>query len=125
MPPETRNHTIAIALVFDLEHHALVGFVAAGHWLRHYAIQPGALEAAEPIRRDLRIARGGSEMKRRPRLREESLQHLTAALKGRAAQIAIALAQQIEKHDRGGSLARKEFYPRLGRMNPHLQRFEI
>ena len=51
VPAKAGNDTIAIALVLDLEHHALVGFVGSRNRLGDDAVETGALEATKPIRR--------------------------------------------------------------------------
>src|ERR1700712_4258428 len=49
MPPETGDYTIAVALMFHLQHDALIRFVSAGALLGHDAVEPRALEAMEPV----------------------------------------------------------------------------
>ena len=55
VPAKTGHHAVAIALVLDLEHHALVRLVGACDRLGHDAVETGAFEAAKPIRRDTPI----------------------------------------------------------------------
>ena len=43
----------------------------------------------------------------------------------RVAQIAIALAEQIEEHDRGRNLLSKQLHARRGRVKAQLQRIEV
>ena len=62
VPAKARDDAIAIALVLDLEHHPLVGFVDARQRLRHHAVETRAFEAAEPVRRDASIACRRREM---------------------------------------------------------------
>src|SRR5260370_364120 len=56
VPSKPGDHAVAIPLVFDLEHHALVRFVGPRNRLGHDAIETSALEAAKPIRRDTRFS---------------------------------------------------------------------
>ena len=51
MPSKAGNDTIAIALVLDLEHHALIRFVGSRNQLSDDAVEPGALKATKPVRR--------------------------------------------------------------------------
>src|SRR5271170_7211729 len=52
VPSKSRHDAIAVALMLDLEHHALVGLIGAGNRLGHYAVEARAFKALEPIRRD-------------------------------------------------------------------------
>ena len=51
MPAKAGNDTIALALVLDLEHHALVGFVGSRNELSDDAVEASTLEATKPVRR--------------------------------------------------------------------------
>src|SRR5262245_26605702 len=50
VPAKTGHDTIAFALVFDLEHHALVGFIRSENRLGDDPVQPSALETMKPAR---------------------------------------------------------------------------
>src|SRR5262249_40837609 len=50
VPAKSSNHTVAVALVFDLDHDALVGFVSSCWVLNYDAVQTRAFKAAKPIR---------------------------------------------------------------------------
>ena len=67
VPSKAGNHAVAIALVLDLEHHALVRLVGPGNRLGHHAVETRAFEAAKPIRRDARFAGCRRQMDRRRR----------------------------------------------------------
>src|SRR5436309_5624420 len=51
VPAKAGNDTIALALVLDLEHHALIGFVGSRNRLGDDAVETSALEATKPVRR--------------------------------------------------------------------------
>src|SRR5882724_546800 len=67
VPPKPGDDAVAIALVFDLEHHALVRLVGPRNRLGYDTVETGAFEAAKPIRRDARVAGCGRQMDRRRR----------------------------------------------------------
>src|SRR5438105_853742 len=45
MPSEASHDAIAIALMFNLEHYALVRLIRPGLRFRDHSVEPGALEA--------------------------------------------------------------------------------
>src|SRR5438874_10139625 len=51
VPAKAGNDTVALALVLDLEHHALIGFVASQNRLSDETVETSALEATKPVRR--------------------------------------------------------------------------
>ena len=123
---ETGHHAIAIALVFHLEHHALVRLVESRGRLGHDAVETRAFEAAKPIGRDARFAGCGSQVERRRRGRKAAFPVCSRrALKGFAPQIAVSFAKQIEKDDGCRRLLRQKLHPRRGRMNAELERLEV
>ena len=65
VPSKARDHAIAIALVLDLEHHALVRLIGARGRLGHDAVETGAFEAAEPVGGDILIVGCRRQMERR------------------------------------------------------------
>src|SRR5260370_2081483 len=52
VPSKASHDTIAVALVLDLEHHALVRLIRAGNRLCHDPLKTLAFKAPEPIRND-------------------------------------------------------------------------
>src|SRR6516162_10042316 len=70
MPAKTCNHTVAIALVLDLEHHALVRLIGVRHRLCHNPVKTRAFEAPKPIRGDFQFACRGCQMNRGRRRRK-------------------------------------------------------
>ncbi len=65
VPAKAGHDTIAIALVLDLKHHALIRFVGSGDRLSDDAVEAGALEATKPIGSDASIDCCGRQVKRR------------------------------------------------------------
>src|SRR3989442_10412863 len=61
VPAEAGDHAVGGARVFDLDHRALAGAVGRVQTLRHDAVEPGPLEATEPVLREGAIARGRRE----------------------------------------------------------------
>jgi hypothetical protein len=67
--PVAGEHAVGGPHVLDLRHHALVGHVGLLARLGDDAVEPGALEAHEPLARERLVARDGGEVDRRPRVR--------------------------------------------------------
>ena len=107
VPAKAGDDAVAVALVLDLEHDALVRLVGAADRLGHHAVEPGAFEALEPVGGDGAVACRGREVDRRLRLRRAA----TRARRGGAcerlvAEIAVADAEQVEEDDGGRDLLR-------------------
>ena len=64
VPAEARDHAVSRALVLHLDHRAFPGAIGRVETLCHDTIEPGALEAAEPVRRKRSIARSRREVHR-------------------------------------------------------------
>src|SRR5437588_3630627 len=62
VPAKPRHHAIAIAFVLDLEHHALVGLIAAADGFGDHSVKSRALEAVEPIARGGAVACSGRDV---------------------------------------------------------------
>src|SRR5271156_5438208 len=56
VPSKARHHAIAVALMLDLEHHALVRLIRAGNRLGHNPVEASAFKAPEPIRCEIWFA---------------------------------------------------------------------
>ena len=56
---------------------------------------------------------------------EQRFQLLAPLLERFATQIAVALAEQVEEHDRCRDLLGQKLHPRRGRMKAELQRLEV
>src|SRR5579872_1493060 len=98
MPSIAGDYTIAIALVFHLQHHPFVGLVNAGARFRHHPVEPRSLEAMEPIGSQRPVVRRRREMNGRLGVSKQRFQFLAAAFKWLTAQISSALAKKIEEH---------------------------
>src|SRR6266852_3233292 len=62
VPSKSSHDAIAVALMLNLEHHALVGLIGAGNRLCHNPVEARAFKAPEPIRRDSWFTRCRSQM---------------------------------------------------------------
>src|SRR5262245_43675151 len=100
MPAKPGDHAIAFALMFHFEHHALVRLIKTVYWFGHYTVQARTFKSPEPVGRDIVIASGWRQMNRRCGGGKDRLQLLAPGFEGLAAEIAPALGEQIEEHDR-------------------------
>src|ERR1700687_1407806 len=89
VPSKASHDAIAIALMLDLEHHALVRLIGAGNRLGHNSVEARASKAPEPTRRDTRFTRCGSQMDWRARAFKDRLQFFAPPLERFAPPIAI------------------------------------
>ncbi len=64
VPAKPCHHAIAVAFVFDFEHHAFVGLVSSGNGFGHHAIEARTLKATKPIGSHAAVAGCGSQMDR-------------------------------------------------------------
>ena len=125
IPAKAGHHAVAIALVFDLQHGALVGLIGASDRLGHNAVETCALEAAKPIGSKVRIGRRRREMDGR-KADESSFSSMRRAnMEGLRAQVAIAFREQVEEDYRCGALLRKKADARSCWMEPELQFLEV
>src|SRR5215472_15017235 len=74
VPAEAGDHAVSRALVLHLDHRPFPGAIGRVETLCHDTIEPGALEATEPVRRKRRVARSWSEVHRRRRAGEHVLE---------------------------------------------------
>ena len=97
VPAESGDDAIAVALVFDLEHYALVGLVGEIYGLGYYAIESSAFETVEPVdggttvscrRRDVDWRLGGFEQR---------FQFGATFLEWRGAEVPLSFAKKIEE----------------------------
>src|SRR4029450_2405926 len=109
MPAKARNYTIAFAFVLHFQHHALIGFVGSREWLRDYAVKARTLKATKPICRHCNISGCRRHMDWWCRGGEQRVEGSTTFLKRPAPKISVALAKQIEEHNRRRYLLRKKF----------------
>src|ERR1700722_157649 len=80
VPAEASHDAIAIALMLDFEHNALVRLIDAGNWLGHNSIQAGAFKAFEPIRCDIEFTRSRGQMDWRHCILQQRFQPLAPLL---------------------------------------------
>src|SRR5690242_3955221 len=100
MPAKPGNHTIALALVLDFEHCALVRFIDASNRLGDNAIETGALKPTKPIRCDLGFTRGRRQVNAHCGRRKQAFQDGSALFKRGAAQISLSYTENIEEDNR-------------------------
>ena len=78
VPAEAGDHAVRGARVLHLHHRALARLVRRALVLGHHAVEPGALEAVEPLGRDRALAAAGREVDAAAGARQRSLQPLPA-----------------------------------------------
>ena len=74
VPAKTGDHAVGGARVLDLEHRALAGLIRRVLRLRDHAVEARALEALQPLGRDLAIAGHRRQIDRRRDLRQQLLE---------------------------------------------------
>src|ERR1700689_3262795 len=62
VPSKAGHDAIAVALMLNLEHHALVRLIGAGNRLGDNSVEARAFKTSEPIRRDTCFASCRSQM---------------------------------------------------------------
>src|SRR6201986_4091804 len=112
MPAKTRYDTIAVALMLDLQHRALVRRVWPTDRLRDYAIEPRTFEACEPVLRGCGVPRCGCEMQWCTQVDENPFELGAPGGKRLVAQIMIVELKQVEEDNRGRQLCGKCLYTR-------------
>ena len=131
VPAEARHGTVGGALVLDLDHGAAAGLVRAVEPLRDHAVQPGALEAVEPVpsRRRGRVVAGVSDTTlgaaTQP-VRSEAARTARRSSNGAAAQVVARRARagprrRTRPASRSPSMATRDD----GRVDPLEQRVEV
>ena len=125
MPAKAGNDAVALARVLHLQHHALVRLVDPGRVLRHDAVEPGALEAPEPIRGNGMVACRRGEVERGHDPGKHRLQRRASLFERGLAKIPVPLAKEVEEDEGGGELPRKLVYPGRRRVKTKLERFEV
>lgn len=125
VPAEAGDDAIAVALMFDLEHDALVRLVGSREGLGDDAVEACAFKATKPVERNVSIAGCRREMDGRGGRREQRFEAGAAVFEGLGTQIVCVFAEQIEEDERSGGLRSEEFDARGGRMNAQLQGIEV
>src|SRR5262249_23449252 len=100
VPSKAGNDAITIALVLDLEHHALVRLINTGCRLRDNAIEPRAFKASKPVGREGRFFGCGCYMYRRRSRCKDRFQLAAAFFERHVSEISVVFAKQIKEHDR-------------------------
>ena len=90
VPSEAGDHAVGGAGVLHLDHRPLAGAIGRVEPLGHDAIEPGALEATEPVLGERAIARGRREVHRRRRARQHVVEPLAPPRERLGAQILVA-----------------------------------
>src|SRR5262249_1119706 len=125
MPAKTGNDTIAIALVFDLEHDTLVGLVNACERLRDNTIESRTFESAKPVCCDAQFSGCGRDVNWRQCRCQDRSQLCEPLFKGQTSQVPVPLAQHIKKYNRRRNLLGEHFHTRCCWMEAKLQRIEL
>ena len=111
VPAEPGDHAVGRALVLHLRHHALVLLVGLVGGLGHHAVEPGALEADEPVLRDVRIVGHRREVHPIAVLAERLLEEPAPLGERLAGEITIVEGEQVEGHEAGRRLLRQHPHP--------------
>src|SRR6476620_6490126 len=120
VPSEARDNAVAFTLVFDLQHRAFVGFVCSIDRFGNNTIKTRTFKPTKPISRNFDVFRRRSYMKRRFGGAQYRLHFFPTLFKRDVAEIAIALTEKIEEHNRCRHCFREEFYTRSCGMNTKL-----
>jgi hypothetical protein len=125
VPTEACDDAVGRALVFDLEHRALVGLVRAVERLRHDAVETCSLEPGEPISRLGEV--GGRWGHEHGILGVgERLDEPASTLGERMPrQVLVADREQVEPHERSGGALGEHPHPAVSRMDALLKRVEV
>ena len=109
VPAKAGDDAVGRARVLDLDHRALAGRYGDVEALRHDAVEPGALEAAEPVLGERAIARRRREVdRRRGAGRAPSRAARGAPRERRLAQVLVAERQEVPGDERRRRLLRQE-----------------
>ena len=125
VPAEARDGAVGRARMLDLDHHALPGLVRRALVLGDDPVEPGALEALEPILRHGAVAARRGEMDAASGPAERALQPRPALRLRPGAQVLVALRQEIEGDERRRRLRRQLGHPRGRRVEPQLEGVEV
>ena len=99
VPPESGDDAVGGARVLDLDHRALAWLIRAVERLRDHAIETGALESCQPLRRDSAIVRHRRQMDRRLRAAEQPLEAAAALALRDIAKVLAVHGQHIERDE--------------------------
>jgi hypothetical protein len=125
VPAEPGDDAVRGARVLDLEHRALARLIGERVGLGHHAVEPGALEALEPVGGDGAIARHRRDVDRRLDA-GEGLLEAGAALGLRAfAEVLVAEREQIPRDVARGVLGGEHLHARCGGVDAQEHRLEV
>ena len=125
VPAEAGDDAVGGARVLDLDHRALARLIGERVGLGHDAVEPGALEALEPVGGDRAVARRRREVDRRLDA-GEGLLEARAPLGLRAiAQVLVAEREQVPRDERRRLLRGEHLHARCGGMDAEEQRLEV
>jgi hypothetical protein len=108
VPSKPGHHAVGGAGVLDLGPATLGRHVGVGRALGDDAIQPGALEAIEPVRGDRRIGRRGRQVDGRLCAGEGPLEEGAPLALGSGTQVTAVECEEIPGHEAGGGLGREQ-----------------
>ena len=110
---------------FTFCHRALALAVLAVERLRHHTVEAGALEAIEPLAREVGIGGGRREQDRRLGLLERALEARPSRLERLAAEVVVAFREQVERDERRRRLLGEHRDARGGRVDAQRQQVEV
>ena len=125
VPAEAGDDAVAVALVLDLEHDALVGLIDAGDGFGDNAVETSAFEAAEPVDGTLRSRVAGVMWMGGAAVASSDSSSARRFSKGSLAEVVFAFAEQVEEDEGGGRLLGEQLDARGGGMDAELERVEI
>ena len=125
MHPVAGDHAIGGALVLDLEHRALVGFVATTERLGHDAVETSTFEVMEPPLGDSVISRGSGDVHRRLGGGQRFDQCGPPLLERLLHVVGVTEREQVEGDEPGGCGFGQHRHPADRWVDPLLQRLEI
>ena len=126
VPAEARHHAVGGARVLHLDHRALARLVGRALVLGDDAVEPGALEAVEPLEGQRPLAAAGREVDAaRPRRRAPAPAARGARPAAGSAGRASPSASRSKATNDAGRLGRQLAHPRRRRVQAHLQRVEV
>src|ERR1700748_2121233 len=94
VPSKSCYDAVAVPLVFNLQHHALVSLISAGDILRHYSIETGTFKTPEPVGSNSPSISCGLYINRRRCRRQKTSKPLPSSSKRLAPKIPISFTEK-------------------------------